>query len=405
MSGEARWRQSTRGEVAGSGRAGGGAGVAAAGAGGSRAGRWDAARMVRGADWARGEARVAEDSDFETLKTLLASVDGWTLEYEKDGIKVWTENAAHGALRTVKVVAEFPDVSPEALYDVLHDPEYRTVWDAHMLAAEDAGHINVNNDVGYYAMSCPAPLKNRDFVLQRSWLDTGDEKMILNHSVFHKDYPPRKGFVRAQSLLTGFTVRTAAGGGSWLGYVSRSDPRGALPAWLVNRVTAQLAPRLVHQLHAAARKYPGWKNLTDTPYYKPWRHPEQVPPHRINLADCVDPDAPVAAPEPRAEPSTARLLPVPPRAPEAHSVEDLGDLSSEFSVEVEEDSLDQAQDPIKKRGKFYRLVKTMKNRRKSVQVAKSADDLQEVRPEERPEKAKKGFKFHRRFSVSRGRED
>ncbi|CAG9135245.1 unnamed protein product [Plutella xylostella] len=98
----ARWRQSTRGEVAGSRRAGGGAGVAAAGAGGSRAGRWDAARMVRGADWARGEARVAEDSDFETLKTLLASVDGWTLEYEKDGIKVWTENAAHGALRTVK---------------------------------------------------------------------------------------------------------------------------------------------------------------------------------------------------------------------------------------------------------------------------------------------------------------
>lgn len=59
--------------------------------------------MVRGEGWARGEARVAEDSDFESLKTLLASQDGWTLEYEKDGIKVWTENAAHGALRTVKV--------------------------------------------------------------------------------------------------------------------------------------------------------------------------------------------------------------------------------------------------------------------------------------------------------------
>lgn len=50
-----------------------------------------------------------------------------------------------------QVVAEFADVSPDALYDVLHDPEYRTVWDSHMLAAEDAGHINVNNDVGYYA--------------------------------------------------------------------------------------------------------------------------------------------------------------------------------------------------------------------------------------------------------------
>lgn len=49
------------------------------------------------------------------------------------------------------MVAEFEDVEPDALYDVLHDPEYRSVWDTHMLAAEDAGHINVNNDVGYYA--------------------------------------------------------------------------------------------------------------------------------------------------------------------------------------------------------------------------------------------------------------
>ncbi|XP_061729741.1 START domain-containing protein 10-like [Cydia pomonella] len=356
------------------------------------------------AGWARGEARVADDSDFETLKGLLSSEKGWTLEYEKDGVKVWAEDAAHGALRTVKVVAEFDDVEPDALYDVLHDPEYRSVWDTHMLAAEDAGHINVNNDVGYYAMSCPAPLKNRDFVLQRSWLDTGEEKLILNHSVFHKDYPPRKGYVRALSLLTGFVVRTRPGtGGSWLGYVSRSDPRGALPAWLVNRVTAQLAPRLVQQLHAAARRYPGWKALTDYPHHKPWRHPEQVPAYRIKLEDCVDPDAPVPpAQEPKPETSKAKLE-VPQKQIESQSIEDLGDISSEFSVEVEEEPADLNQDPTKKKGKFYKLVKSMKNRRKSVQVAKSADNILEGKPEEKEKK--KGFKFHRRFSISRGRED
>ncbi|CAH0406816.1 unnamed protein product [Chilo suppressalis] len=273
-----------------------------------------------------------------------------------------------------------------------------------MLAAEDAGHINVNNDVGYYAMSCPAPLKNRDFVLQRSWLDTGDEKMILNHSVYHKDYPPRKGFVRALSLLTGFVVRSRPQGGSWLGYVSRSDPRGALPAWLVNKVTAQLAPRLVQQLHAASRKYPGWKALTELPYHKPWRHPDQVPSYRISLADCVDPDAPPPPEEPKADTSKSKLEVPRPREIESHSVEDLGDISSEFSVEVEEDMTDLTLDPTKKRGKFYKLVKSMKNRRKSVQVAKSADNLIEGKSEEKQEK-KKGFKFHRRFSLSRGRED
>ncbi|KAI5639912.1 hypothetical protein NE865_07641 [Phthorimaea operculella] len=215
------------------------------------------------------------------------------------------------------------------------------------------------------------------------------------------------GPFRAVSLLTGFVVRSRAeGSGSWLGYVSRSDPRGALPAWLVNRVTAQLAPRLVHQLQAAARKYPGWKALTDHPYYKPWRHPEQVPSYRIKLEDCVDPDAPPPHEEPadhkkHHRPSKSKLEVPQPKEIETHSVEDLGDISSEFSVE--EDVPDQAQDPTKKRGKFYRLVKTMKNRRKSVQVAKSADNLVEGKPEEKEKK--KGFKFHRRFSLSRGRED
>lgn len=63
----------------------------------------DVPSRMGGAGWTRGEARVADDSDFETLKSLLASEEGWTLEYEKDGVKVWAEDAAHGALRTVKV--------------------------------------------------------------------------------------------------------------------------------------------------------------------------------------------------------------------------------------------------------------------------------------------------------------
>ncbi|CAB3255696.1 unnamed protein product [Arctia plantaginis] len=129
-------------------------------------------------------------------------------------------------------------------------------------------------------------------------------------------------------------------------------------------IAAQLAPRLVQQLHAAARRYPGWKALTDLPYHKPWIHPEQVPPHRISLADCVDPDAPPPPVEPKPDTSKSKLVVPQPREIESHSVEDLGDLSSEFSVEVEEDTVDHGHDPTKKKGKFYRLVKSMKNRRK-----------------------------------------
>lgn len=44
-----------------------------------------------------------------------------------------------------------PDISASVVYDVLHDPLYRSKWDHYMLNAEDVGLINPNNDICYYA--------------------------------------------------------------------------------------------------------------------------------------------------------------------------------------------------------------------------------------------------------------
>nr|CAD7592926.1 unnamed protein product [Timema genevievae] len=254
-----------------------------------------------------GIVRVAEDQDFAKLKQLIDIHTSWKLEYNKGSTKVWTKSVSGTNFKMIKdttylfqIRSIFSDVSPVQMYDVLHDPEYRKVWDQHMLESHDIGCLNPNNDVGYYAMlsacsprpsrkcvcvrvcgiastnitilvavSCPAPLKNRDFVLQRSWLDTGQEQYILNHSVYHKDFPPRRGLIRATSFLTGkeqgapfhsvwprellsiyvlrlpgFLVRTSGDVGCELGYVSQTDPQGTLPPWIVNRITQIFAPKV-----------------------------------------------------------------------------------------------------------------------------------------------------------------
>ena len=55
------------------------------------------------------------------------------------------------------------DVSAEAMYDVLHDIEYRRKWDANVIETFDIGKLTVNTDVGYY--SCMAHTHTRTSML------------------------------------------------------------------------------------------------------------------------------------------------------------------------------------------------------------------------------------------------
>ncbi|CAG9834738.1 unnamed protein product [Diabrotica balteata] len=238
-----------------------------------------------------GVVKIADDGDFDMLKRLVDEHTEWKLEYDKgEQTKVWTKTTPNTNFKMVKVQTVFQDVAANTLFDVLHDPGYRKEWDEHMQASIEIGYLNPNNDVGYYALSCPTPVKNRDFVLQRSWLDMGAEKLILNHSVNHKDYAIRKGYIRAISHMTGFVIRESAKG-CFLGYISQTDPRGKLPPWLVNKITQKFAPKVVKQLKKAAEGYETWKSSQENPYYKPWIYPEQtMSSPRINISDCVGHD-------------------------------------------------------------------------------------------------------------------
>lgn len=95
--------------------------------------------------------RIADDNDFASLKRLVDEDDGWTLELSKSNTVVWTRTIPGCNFQMVKINSRFEDIEPECVYDVLLDPEYRRVWDSHMLESFDIGNLNVNNDIGYYA--------------------------------------------------------------------------------------------------------------------------------------------------------------------------------------------------------------------------------------------------------------
>ncbi|PIK59289.1 PCTP-like protein [Apostichopus japonicus] len=126
-----------------------------------------------------GEVRVADDRDFRRFLDLAEDTEGWQSKYSKNGTKVWVQLPKAGTgnekSRMLKTVKFMEDVSAATCYDVIHDPHFRQEWDTTMLEGKEVYMLNPNNDISYYAVKCPSPLKNRDFIMQRTWLVTPTE--------------------------------------------------------------------------------------------------------------------------------------------------------------------------------------------------------------------------------------
>lgn len=242
-----------------------------------------------------GEVRAAKAGDFEHFRRLADSVEGWNLQYDKQGTKVYSKVKEGSTVRLIKVVTNFQDVSLSLMYDVLHDADYRRSWDENMLDCYEICQLDSYNDIGYYSIKCPSPMKNRDFVTQRSWYWEEDNFIIFNHTVNHKDAPLKKGLIRGNSILSGYYVRKI-GDGCSLTYVSQVDLKGILPKWMVNRAATKIAPKVVTKVHKAALGYQAWKSI-HAPSYKPWLWPDQsiLPKLRPDDVQSVGSESPSAS--------------------------------------------------------------------------------------------------------------
>uniref|UniRef100_A0A6J0UTU3 START domain-containing protein 10-like isoform X1 n=1 Tax=Pogona vitticeps TaxID=103695 RepID=A0A6J0UTU3_9SAUR len=220
--------------------------------------------------------RLPDEAAFGAFRAECEAEQGWLSRYRREGMAVWGKppRAEDPAVHRVKGRIHMPDVPAETAYDVLHDTEYRKKWDLNVLETHEIARLSDNADVGYYAWKCPKPLKNRDVVTLRSWRVLDKSYMIINFSVKHPKYPPRKDLVRAVSLLTGYLVQSTGPNSCSLTYLAQVDPKGSLPKWVVNKASQYLAPKLMKKLHKACLKYTSWKqeHHADT---KPWLYPEQ----------------------------------------------------------------------------------------------------------------------------------
>jgi len=209
------------------------------------------------------------DEDFENFVKACDSTDNWKSVHEDAKVKVWEQKSSNSSINIIRIWTQFEKVDALTLYDTLHDPEYRTTWDDHMVEGYNIEQIDSNNDVGYYSAKGMGTVSGRDFVNQRAWRVKEGEYIIKNHSVITTKQPEKKGFVRAWSHMTGYLVRKQ-GDGCTLIYYTQTDPKGWIPSFVVNSVTKNFAPKNIQKLEEHASGYNEWK-AAHNPDNKPWR--------------------------------------------------------------------------------------------------------------------------------------
>ncbi|MFT7810219.1 PCTP-like protein [Arapaima gigas] len=222
---------------------------------------------------------IPDDAVFADFRRQCLSTENWLKKYEKNDMEVWIEtpsvtenNRNHGSkVQKIKCRMVIRDVSAATMYDVLHDSQgYREkrggAWGG---GVSLCGHCDTS-----FSGLCPKPLKNRDVVTLRSWLVMDDEYLIVNYSVKHPKYPPRKDLVRAVSIITGYMVKATGPNSCTFTYLSQADPKGSLPKWVVNKASQVVAPKVLKCVHKAGQNYPQWKKQ-NFPDRKPWLYPEQ----------------------------------------------------------------------------------------------------------------------------------
>jgi len=223
------------------------------------------------------------DEEFDKIEAMVHETEGWEHYRDSDTCSLWVKKTSVSDVLIMKLISDklFTDITPEVLFDVLEDPDYRHVWDESCIECTTLVRIDNRNEVNYYSARCPAPLSNRDWINRFGAAirpvdgETSKKYILFNRSIVYPPCPPKKGFERAVSFVTAYvlepihTPEHPEVTGTKISYMTHNDWNGWIPSGIVNMVMKSMVPSVLNQLRKASLEYPKWK-AEHNPDQKPW---------------------------------------------------------------------------------------------------------------------------------------
>lgn len=144
--------------------------------------------------------------------------------------------------------------SAEKVMHVLLDNDHRKDWVDRLRVSNVLEQKGPFEYVIYQEFNLPWPMKNRDFVYRGKAIRDAQGRVILTlKSEEHKDAPKSKG-VRAELKESKYIITPIGKYKCKLEVEILSDPKGAIPSWLVNLIQQNWPTKTLSAIKAQVEK-------------------------------------------------------------------------------------------------------------------------------------------------------
>ncbi len=168
------------------------------------------------------------------LPWSLRAQENWSLEKDKDDIRVFSKQPEHSKFKEVKVECVIYGTISE-LIAVIFDIENHVHWVYNTKSAHIIKRISDSELYFYTEISTPWPFRNRDAIAHiKTFRDSLTNKIWVESNSVPDYIPQKEELVRIPRSKVIWTISSLDKHAVEVTYYMEADPGGSIPPWLIN---------------------------------------------------------------------------------------------------------------------------------------------------------------------------
>lgn len=188
---------------------------------------------------------------YASVDTAVIDNLAWTLRKDANKVEVYTADVDGSKFKAILSITTV-NAEPERIVQYMRNPATCTQW-VHRCQRSHLHHqISAQEDYVYTATTMPFMAKDRDILARLTWMqDPKTNRVQVLGKAVSGVYPKKNNYIRVEDATMIWEITPLDNGMSQIRNYSHVNPRGGLPAWLVNRLSTAVPFKTMLSLRKA----------------------------------------------------------------------------------------------------------------------------------------------------------